>query len=540
MLGQRRKAKLPGRRLRYRTRFAVLASVLIVTFATTTERPAAAPENKATPDQALSTMYQTAVAEKVKGTQRYEAALWLNFLAREYRSDHPPATREEAQKRLSAFQEEWKKVYGPEYRDLEDYKTSSERLGVVTSVINRFLPGEVGASAGAVQDVLQYLDKQFIAKWQSELDAEASAALLLKEGNLTLQGEQWVQESYQNAWDQCNNLAGQEAFCNTANALVGAQTGVPIDGTPDDYIRLSPAVKILDGQTGLSKQIADLKREHGEAAGKLAAIDVDVDKLTSLAKAEFGEVHSQLETVEKYLIDIVKRQEQEASLLEYLKAKDQKAEERRQQQAEAARKAEEYQRNLQGARSAIFLLTSIVGIADPALGAKLAAVGNAAVHVVDSMIQYGTGMAALGAVAAATGPVGAAVTAVILVGNLVSAGMGLISALFGGGPTENEKLRQDIERVRQDIQNLHKDMTTRFDRIDHQLVVLTSLLTTGLRQITEQLGNISSSVHRLEDGLLDISDTLTRHQTSSFAVHSPAAAHAAWTSMISVEVGSRG
>jgi hypothetical protein len=31
-----------------------------------------------------------------------------------------------------------------------------------------------------------------------------------------------------------------------------------------------------------------------------------------------------------------------------------------------------------------------------------------------------------------------------------------------------------------------------------------------------------------------------RPDVSSFAVHSPAAAHAAWTSMISVEVGSRG
>jgi hypothetical protein len=33
---------------------------------------------------------------------------------------------------------------------------------------------------------------------------------------------------------------------------------------------------------------------------------------------------------------------------------------------------------------------------------------------------------------------------------------------------------------------------------------------------------------------------LSSQAISSFAVHSPAAAHAAWTSMISVEVGSRG
>lgn len=170
-------------------------------------------------------------------------------------------------------------------------------------------------------------------------------------------------------------------------------------------------------------------------------------------------------------------------------------------EAATSRERQEIHRvKVEGIRSAAYLVTTLVGFADPEAGKHMAAVTDTFFQAYDAIEAF------TAATRLADGLTGLA--SVALTGNLVSAGLSLIEA-FIGGPKPEEIILEEIGKLQKQVEALHKDMHDRFDRVDRQLNEIHETLISGLNALYRY---IETGNRDIRTRLVGIQRTLASHE----------------------------
>lgn len=152
--------------------------------------------------------------------------------------------------------------------------------------------------------------------------------------------------------------------------------------------------------------------------------------------------------------------QQEALLDEVRRIWDDARRREAQQENEARRRLAEQRATLDAAgyRAAVDLAGTIIGVRDPELGRQIHAINNAGFRLRDAMRAFEKAQA----VGASTTLAGFALT-----GNVVGAGLMLMSAFGDSGPSTDQLIIEELHRLREEVQQVREEMHQRFDEV-HQ------------------------------------------------------------------------
>ncbi|MFB8371009.1 hypothetical protein ACFC25_16810 [Pseudarthrobacter sp. NPDC055928] len=501
--------------MRAKNPFTVLvtAALVLVSSAVFPALPAKALDDKLTPGQAEGAAYLAAVSERADHPDYLQNAIDYAYLAQLHR-ENPGMDRAEATRKFLAMKSEWAKAADAlGYDDLAKYKNQSEALGVAMRVLEAVGtatgvgPLEGAGAAGA--EILGFVDRPFIESWKNDLDLETAYNRALRgDSSGALHGH--ARRLYAEAWHQCNNDSGQENFCTTADILVGRSTGVPLKGNLDDYASISPIVRLLLSQEGISEQVERLQQIHGSSYRGVKEVQVSLENLKKNLEDQFKQVHENIDALHKDLNAISDTQVQILKHLEAQVIRDLRAAEEEEKRNERERKHSEYQTRIAGARAAIFLLSSMIGFIDQRAGQQFEAVGMASIGLAVALVEFTTGAAALGEAGAAL-TLTAVASATALTAGVVGAALALFAAF--AGTTAEDGVIAEVRRVHDEIIKLRSDMRLRLDQIDRRLAAIQDItiaqlnnINYGLRRLSQEAGSIRATLVAL---LQDVADWQT-------------------------------
>lgn len=128
--------------------------------------------------------------------------------------------------------------------------------------------------------------------------------------------------------------------------------------------------------------------------------------------------------------------------------------------------AAERQKVIDGAATAIEILSTLLGFADPRAGKIAAGVGKAAVQVATAINNFIPAVAGLG-----LGEAIFSMSTLTLTGNVLGA-ITSVLPLFSGVPSPEQVMLDELAKIRQDIATLNTNMNSRFDRLEQGLTNL--------------------------------------------------------------------
>lgn len=142
--------------------------------------------------------------------------------------------------------------------------------------------------------------------------------------------------------------------------------------------------------------------------------------------------------------------------------------------------------------SAVYLISTFVGFADPKAGHDLAVLGYGSLQVSRGIEQITQATAKWGSDLEAIGW-----SNIVGTGNIVGGIMQIVSLFSDQGPTPDEIIIDQLKAISGQINDLRTEMHDRFDRID-----------AGLNIIYNELGQIEWTVEYLRDRVVEIQETL--------------------------------
>lgn len=161
---------------------------------------------------------------------------------------------------------------------------------------------------------------------------------------------------------------------------------------------------------------------------------------------------------------------------------------------------------IQGASSSVYILSTLIGFADPKVGRAVGIAGNAAVQVADAFSKYSSAMAILDKSSEpAVQNLGAALGGAVLTGNLLSAGLQVFS-LFGHSQQSPElaalkQIQQQLQDLSNQIRDFQTEVSTRFDQVDSRLDLINNTLVSRLGYIDFQLGTVTQDIGTIRSDL---------------------------------------
>lgn len=274
----------------------------------------------------------------------------------------------------------------------------------------------------------------------------------------------------------------QPYFRTAQNLIFGAQTA-PTGAKAQQIIDNNPQLQILQG-------VNDLVRSNGQIKTNLA-------ELKDLAQTEFARIEAQQAEAQQTLEGIAKGQK---VVLDYVDH-----EREREAEMDAAKaKATREQQILSAETSGVFILSTLVGLADKKLGHDLQVVGTVAIQVANGVAKFSELAASMGSVLNAVGSLaGAALT-----GNIFSAAMALIPLFVNTGPTPEQQILDQVAQMRQQLADLGHHLDERFDAIDKNLSTIYNQMMTQFDKLDTRLGQIQGDVYDVQHSLVALHDQL--------------------------------
>lgn len=263
---------------------------------------------------------------------------------------------------------------------------------------------------------------------------------------------------------------------------------------------------ILDSADKLLEEYPDLPippeiRDGIEADG---TIKISLNDLKALSEEEFAKLHGSIDDMQETLNQIDKNQ---AVILDYLKNQELKEK----WQATMKKKAAEQQAILDGVKTSITVVTSLVGQIDPKVAKELNVVGNSALQVgvaVNGWLKAVSGLKGLDKVTS--------MSTLVLTGNVLGAVMNIVSLFGDSKPTPEQQILEEIGKLRQQVDKLRQEMHGRFDRIDAELNAIYTTMNERFHQIDIQLGKITGDIQEVQHSLLDLDLRLSRIERNNF------------------------
>jgi hypothetical protein len=167
-------------------------------------------------------------------------------------------------------------------------------------------------------------------------------------------------------------------------------------------------------------------------------------------------------------------------------------------QAAERLKAAQRQEILDGAATAIEILSTLIGFADPRAGKIASGVGKAAIQVATAINAFVPAVAGL-----SLGEAIFSMSTLTLTGNVLGAITSLLP-LFSGVPSPESQMLEQLQEIRQDIAALATTMNDRFDRLEQGLATIYGDMLTKFDEIMHltnatnyQLANLESQLLRL-------------------------------------------
>lgn len=196
----------------------------------------------------------------------------------------------------------------------------------------------------------------------------------------------------------------------------------------------------------------------------------------------------------RQLEELKKIDAQQTSLLQYASEQRNRASrEAEERQAAALRRLE-----LEATRSGIYVLSKLVGTADPIAGRAVATLGNAGLQLAESLDAYAHASRTFG------GGVGTSLGSIVLTGNILNIGLGIASLLGSSGPTADALILQGIGDLKKQIGELSQKMHGRFDRIDRTLNAIYVTFAQRLGALESQLAAAHRDVLGIRQDLIEL------------------------------------
>ena len=251
----------------------------------------------------------------------------------------------------------------------------------------------------------------------------------------------------------------------------------------------------------------DLRHRLEQYVGPDGSVTATLADLRALMQEQFATIREQWTAAQADLLAI---RDSQSNLLAYLDDSAEAAAARQRiADARAARSAEQ-QEWLSAGKSAVHVLSTLVGFADPKLGHQLAVMGNAAADMTMAVVKFADLASELGGVVnALTSAGGAALT-----GNFIGAALSIVTLFLPEEPKPEQIILDQIGQLQSQVAGLGTAMMSRFDQVDHALNTIYSGMLTQFRQIDVQLGAIRNEVGRVQESLIELRNQLTAIETN--------------------------
>ncbi|WP_208814887.1 hypothetical protein [Micromonospora echinofusca] len=158
--------------------------------------------------------------------------------------------------------------------------------------------------------------------------------------------------------------------------------------------------------------------------------------------------------------------------------------------------AAERQQIIDGAATAIEILSTLLGFADPRAGKIAAGVGKAAVQVATAINNFIPAVAGLG-----LGEAIFSMSTLTLTGNVLGA-ITSVLPLFSGVPSPEQVMLDELAKIRQDIATLNTSMHSRFDRLEQGLTNLYGDMINRFDEMMQLQNATNAQLANLETQLL--------------------------------------
>jgi hypothetical protein len=211
---------------------------------------------------------------------------------------------------------------------------------------------------------------------------------------------------------------------------------------------------------------------------------ISLDELRQLVQAEFDKLTGLMGEQREFLLRVEKKLEEEEIL---------------RQEREA--KAQAYELSINGARSAISILSTLIGFADPKLGQEVNVIGNSFIQIADSMTKFADAAVKLSGVALG-------LSGAIMAGNVLGAVMNIVALFNQPQDSPEQMILEGIGKLREQVSMLRTEMHDRFDRIDKGLNKIYLDMQSRFEEVKATLVDLQDRVIEIQQELGDIDDEL--------------------------------
>jgi hypothetical protein len=446
--------------------------------------------------------------DKVRGRSLYETAIRDEMLASMYRKDknlHPV----EARKLLNVMWKTWSKV-APDPKHLKMQSDHELRMAFLNA-LTEFGDLEISEGLPAIRvGFIAAVAREVETKWGKDFREHVEASERLELEMKSAKNDAFAALLHDRIADRLRKHAAFAAsddgakYAQARRQMIGVDTGVQLDSSREHYRDTTPALKAVDGVRALT--------------AVTGALRTDVATLTGLAKQQFESLNKQISDVTNTVNEIYKDQ---TAILLYINEEQA----RREAERLAAEAAARYQLRLDGARASVYLLSTLIGLADPKLGRQVETVGNAGIQIVDSIVKY---MDTVPKLLETSKALGNALAGAVLTGNIVSAVLNVVSLFADTGPTPEQLILNEVREMRRELGQFRSEMHDRFDRIDRGLNAIYSTLISGLEKINESTGRIEGGVTRLTEQMTQLRAQLDRFEANFYEIVSDQEGRKVW------------
>ena len=280
------------------------------------------------------------------------------------------------------------------------------------------------------------------------------------------------------------------AVAKIVDAVHGRQINVSVRDSAKTIIAKNPNLPVL-------KEISDRLGEDG-------SINISLNELNALTKAEFGKLNTTLDEIQTKIKDIDERQK---VIVDYLS----KQAEKEAEQAQKRKEAEAFALKISASQAGLSILTTITAQFSPQRARQLSVTGNAVIQTVvavNNWLKATAGQDALGKVFS--------LSSVVMTGNVLSAAMSVVSLFGPQEPPPEQIILEEIGKLREQVNELRVEMHERFDRIDSNLNTIYSTMQQRFDQIDVQLGRINGNIIDVQRSLTELDIRLSRIERNNF------------------------
>ena len=150
-----------------------------------------------------------------------------------------------------------------------------------------------------------------------------------------------------------------------------------------------------------------------------------------------------------------------------------------------------YQLNIEGAKSSVYLLSTLATLLhNPSLAHTITVTGNSSIQIIDSFQKYNA------AIEESQTTLNKVASSVTLAADWLSAGLSLISLLQPGGSSD-EIIAAELNAIRQQLAQMRQEMHERFDEVDMKLDRLFASMDEQFAIVTQILNAHSGKLNEI-------------------------------------------